>query len=223
MIPESTTHTHHLYEPSSTLELSLLAWFSCSQYYCAFALLTACFALALLLIIVCYSTMLDGKQGSGRAFRLPLLLGRGIGVLLRKLIAQVVVLPAQPLALLLHSLQLPVLLRQLILQAGNFTESTSLGKLVGFLALCLWIVLVALDSFLETESVQYHDIGAVQDEGEEQGKAAEVHVALGVEFAGLDFHPFRAGDAGTTHPQSSASALSTGSCTAQRTRLHPDS
>ena len=33
-----------------------------------------------------------------------------------------------------------------------------------------------------------------EDQGEEEREAAQVHVALGVEFAGLDFHAFGACD-----------------------------
>lgn len=34
----------------------------------------------------------------------------------------------------------------------------------------------------------YHHVGAVEDQRKEERKTAEVHVALGVELAGLDLH-----------------------------------
>ncbi len=34
----------------------------------------------------------------------------------------------------------------------------------------------------------YHHVGAVEDEGKEEGEATEVHVALGIELAGLNLH-----------------------------------
>lgn len=115
------------------------------------------------------------------------------------MVAHVVVLPAQAFTLLLHCLQLTILLGQPILQLANLTRLAGLRELLRFLTLGLWVALVALDLVFEPERVEDHDVGAVEDEGEEEGEAAEVHVALRVEFAGLDLHAFGAGDAGTTH------------------------
>lgn len=36
--------------------------------------------------------------------------------------------------------------------------------------------------------VVYHEVGAVENKRQEQREAAEVHVALRVELAGLNFH-----------------------------------
>ena len=63
-----------------------------------------------------------------------------------------------------------------------------MSKLVTLFALGLWVAFVALDGLFETEGLKDEDVGAVEDQGQEEGEAAEVHVALGVEFAGLDFH-----------------------------------
>ena len=115
---------------------------------------------------------------------LSLLLRRS--VLLRHLITKSIVLIAQPLALLLQGLNVPILLRQLLLELANLTELARLIKLV-----VLWLVAFHCPDFLlQTQSVEDHDIGAVEDEREEEREAAEVHVALGVEFARLDFHAF---------------------------------
>ena len=39
---------------------------------------------------------------------------------------------------------------------------------------------------LKTKLIKYHDVGAVEDEGQKEGEAAEVHVSLRVELACLD-------------------------------------
>lgn len=61
----------------------------------------------------------------------------------------------------------------------------------------LGVTFVFLDLLLETEGVEDQGVGAVEDEGKEQREATEVHVALRVEFAGLDFHALGAGGGGT--------------------------
>ena len=50
------------------------------------------------------------------------------------------------------------------------------------------VTLDPLDFLLETQGVENHDIGAVKDQRQEESKAAEVHVALRIEFARLNFH-----------------------------------
>ena len=120
--------------------------------------------------------------------RLSILFGCGIRVLLAVLIPQIPILAAQALTLLLERLDIPILLRQLILQLSNLSSTTCLGKFVGLLARSLGVTFIALDFLFETEGVEDHHIGAVEDEGKEEGEAAKVHVALGVEFAGLHFH-----------------------------------
>jgi hypothetical protein len=44
----------------------------------------------------------------------------------------------------------------------------------------------------------YHHISAVEDQRQEECKSTEIHVALRVELAGLDFHALRAQDSGST-------------------------
>jgi hypothetical protein len=39
-----------------------------------------------------------------------------------------------------------------------------------------------------------HNVGAVEDQGEEKCETAKVHIALRVELSGLNFHAFRAKD-----------------------------
>ena len=119
---------------------------------------------------------------------LPILLGRGIRVLLAVLITQISIFAAEALTLLLERLNISILLRQLVLQLSNLSSTTCLSKLVGVLAGSLGVTFITLDFLFQTERVQDHHIGAIEDEGEEEGEAAKVHVALGVEFAGLHFH-----------------------------------
>lgn len=45
---------------------------------------------------------------------------------------------------------------------------------------------------LKAENIEDHDVGTVEDERQEQGEAAEIHVALRVELAGLNLHTLNA-------------------------------
>ena len=116
---------------------------------------------------------------------LPVLLGCRIRILLAVLISQISIFTTEALTLLLERLNVPILLRQLVLQPANLAGTTCLRKLVRIFARSLGVTLVALDFLFEAESVKDHDISAVEDEGEEEGEAAKIHVALGVELAGL--------------------------------------
>lgn len=77
--------------------------------------------------------------------------------------------------------------------------------LVTELSLSLGVSLILLKLGLELESLEnlknvrkvhffrvvastYHHVGAVEDQRKEQGEATKVHVALGVELAGLNLH-----------------------------------
>lgn len=114
-------------------------------------------------------------------FRL-LVLG-GLGGL--KLVAELVVALVEALALLLEGLEVEVLLGQLLLERSNLVRALA-GEVL--------VAVVGADLVLEADDVLNHDIGAVEDQGQEQGEAAEVHVALGVELAGLDFGALMAED-----------------------------
>jgi len=103
------------------------------------------------------------------------------------------VLIAEPVGLLLQHVDVAIPLLQLILQAADFSNITSIGELLLRFVASKLVAVEALDLLLQTQDVEDHGVGAVEDEGEEEGEAAEVHVALGVEFAGLDFHPLAAG------------------------------
>ena len=129
---------------------------------------------------------------------LSVLLGCRIGILLAVLISQISIFTTEALTLLLERLNVPILLRQLILQPADLPGTTCLSKLIRIFARSLGVTLEALDFLFETESIEDHDIGAVEDEGEEEGEAAEIHVALGVELAGLHFHAARAFEHGGT-------------------------
>ena len=110
-----------------------------------------------------------------------------------ELVAQPVILVTQPLALTLQRLDITVPLLQLLLESTNLAHLTRVRQLVLRLVVGGLVATQTLDFLLEAQDVEDHHVGAVEDEGEEEGEAAEVHVALGVEFAGLDFHAFAAG------------------------------
>lgn len=101
----------------------------------------------------------------------------------------------QLLTLLLQGLEVLLLLGKLILEGGKLTRLASHGEFLALLGVLVG-ALVGLEAVLETHDLHDHDVGAVEDEGEEEGEAAEVHVALGVELAGLDFEAFVAHDGG---------------------------
>lgn len=101
------------------------------------------------------------------------------------LVAHAVVLLLHLLDLLLQVLHVTVLGSELVLELANLTGATDILERRALLA-CL--SLVVLELLLEAEGVENHNVGAVEDEGEEQGKSAQVHVALRVELAGLDLH-----------------------------------
>ena len=107
------------------------------------------------------------------------------------LVAHAVVLLLHLLDLLLQVLHVTVLGSELVLELANLTGATDILERRALLA-CL--SLVVLELLLEAEGVENHNVGAVEDEGEEQGKSAQVHVALRVELAGLDLHAFAAGN-----------------------------
>ena len=145
------------------------------------------------------------RQSSSNVWVLPesplsVLLGCRVRILLAVLIAQISIFATEALTLLLEGLNVPILLRQLVLQPANLSGTTCLSKLVRVFARSLGVTLVALDLLFETESVEDHDIGAVEDEGEEEGEATKIHVALGVELAGLHFHAAGAFEHGGTGP-----------------------
>jgi len=127
-----------------------------------------------------------------RASTLPVLLGDA--VLGADLVTEPVVLVAKTLALLLERLKLAVLLPQSLLELGNLTELTSIAE-TGLALLALRVAgSKTLVLLLKTQDFEDHGVGAVEDEGEEESEAAKVHVALGVELAGLDLHAFAAGN-----------------------------
>lgn len=109
--------------------------------------------------------------------------------MLAELLGQLIVLPVQRTSLLLERLDVLVSLLDLLLQVRNLAGITSGGKLLGLLGVLVG-TLVLLDSLLKAKNLEDHDVGSVQNQGQEQGEAAEVHVALGVELSGLDLQSF---------------------------------
>lgn len=117
------------------------------------------------------------------------LAGASRGLCLAVLLTEVVVLAAQALSLLPQRLDIAVLLLNLGTEAGDLAGLAGRGQLLRLLSLAVG-ALVLLKLLLETQDFQDHDVGAVQDEREEEGEAAEVHVTLAVELAGLDLEAF---------------------------------
>jgi hypothetical protein len=114
------------------------------------------------------------------------------------LVAEPVVLVGKTLALLLHGLKLAVLLPQGLLELRDLSElagitETRLALLALGIASGKTLVLL-----LKTQDFEDHGVGAVEDEREEEGEAAKVHVALGVELAGLDLHALATGNGAVT-------------------------
>ena len=103
-------------------------------------------------------------------------------------ITKLVVLASQALALLLEGLNIALLLCQLLLQGANLSNRSSLSEPSRVLAAGLLVTLEQLDTILKAEDLQDHDVGAVEDQGEEEGETAQVHVTLRVEFTGLHLH-----------------------------------
>ena len=135
------------------------------------------------------------------------------------LVAESVVLVGKTLALLLHSLKLAVLLPQSLLELRNLAELASVAKArLALLALGVTNS-KALVLLLKTEDFEDHGVGAVEDEGKEQSEAAQVHVALGVELAGLDLHALATGDGATLLSVNCQSILRRSSSIPSRTAL----
>lgn len=112
------------------------------------------------------------------------------------LVAELAVGLVELLGLLLEVLEILVLLLELLL------ESSKLAGLAGdsqFLALLgvLGGALVGLKLVLQAHDFKDHDVGAVENQGKEQCEAAEVHVALRVKLAGLDFESLGSHDSGS--------------------------
>lgn len=128
---------------------------------------------------------------------LPVLLRRAISS--SELITELVVLRAKTLALLLQGCKIIVSLLQLALEAANLAGIASITKSRSCLALLGVLTLVTLDLLLKAQNVKDHGVGAVQDEREKECEAAEVHVALRVELAGLNLHALTTGDGTIYH------------------------
>ena len=119
-----------------------------------------------------------------------ILLGRGIGA--RDLIAKTVVFIIHVLGLLLEIFNVAIALGEFFLVVADLAQLTGLAKLRSSLVILSRLTLEDLDFLLESQGVEDHGVGAVENQREEEGEAAEVHVALGVEFASLHFHAFGA-------------------------------
>lgn len=116
----------------------------------------------------------------------------GTAVLLSKL----VILAVERGGLLLEGLDVLVTELDLALEAGDLTGVTGHGELRGLLGVLVG-TLELLELLLETEDLENHDVGAVEDQGEEESETAEVHVALGVKLASLDLETLVTHDGST--------------------------
>lgn len=128
--------------------------------------------------------------------RLPGLLDLAILLGSSVLVAQLIVSLVELLALLLEVLKVLLLLLELLAQTSNLTGLAGDGELLALLGVLLG-ALVGAEAVLEAHDLNDHDVGSVEDEREEEGEATEVHVALRVELAGLDFEAFVAHDGST--------------------------
>lgn len=113
----------------------------------------------------------------------------------RDLVTKTVVLGGETLSLLLKSLNVTVLGSKLLLQTADLANAAGLVEL-GVLGSIGTLHLSVLK--LETEHLEDHGVGAVEDQREEEGEAAEVHVALRVELASLDLHAFDTANGSST-------------------------
>jgi len=117
---------------------------------------------------------------------------RSLSILLRLsnrsgelVVAEAVILLLEAIPLLPQSLNVAFLLSELLLEIADLVEFTGLSELGRLFATRRLVTREALDLIFETEGVQDHDVGSVEDEGEEKGEAAEVHITLSVELASL--------------------------------------
>lgn len=98
--------------------------------------------------------------------------------------------------MLLEGLDVLVAELDLALETGDLTRIAGHGELLGLLGVLVG-TLKLLELLLETEDLEDHNVGAVKDQGEEEGEAAKVHVALRVELASLDFETLVTHDGST--------------------------
>lgn len=127
-----------------------------------------------------------------------LLLTGAFALAARNLVTQVVVFPSKALSLFLQSVDITLLGLKLLLQTSNLTHVTSLCKTSGILAARLLVAFEKLDTVFKAEGLKDHGVGAVEDKRQEESESTEVHVALRVELAGLDFRAVGT-EGGTSH------------------------
>jgi hypothetical protein len=131
---------------------------------------------------------IQGKQVGA----LPVLLQDAVVV--GDLVTESVVLVGETLALLLEVLDVAVALPDGLLELGDLTEVAS-GTETRLALLALGVTASkTLVLLLKAQDFEDHGVGAVEDQGEEEGEAAKVHVALRVELAGLDLHALATSD-----------------------------
>lgn len=105
----------------------------------------------------------------------------------------------QLLALLLERLEVLLLGGELLLEGSHLIRGLD-GQVL--------VAVVGANALLKADDVLDHHIGAVEDQREEEGEAAEVHVALGIKLAGLYFGALVAEDDSSTAASSLLHRLS---------------
>lgn len=116
------------------------------------------------------------------------LLGAITGIHLVVLDRKLVVLSLKSLSLLLQGLLVLLFLCEFLLKVSNLVGSVSWAQLLTLSTTGTWLALVLHELLFQAESIEDHDVHSVENEGEEESEAGEVHVSLGVELSGLDFH-----------------------------------
>lgn len=122
------------------------------------------------------------------------------------LLGQLVVLLLEALRLLLEGGDIAVLLIELAAEGADLASLAGLGQLGALLGVAVG-ALILLELLLKAKDIEDHHVRAVEDEREEQGEAAEVHVALRVELARLDFEALMAHDGAVLSLTRSASLV----------------
>lgn len=112
------------------------------------------------------------------------------------LVAELVVTLVELLALLLEGFQVQLLLLEFLAESGRFFR-VHRGNSLAALAI-LASTLVGAETVLQAHCLDNHDVGAVENQRKEKRESAQVHVALGVKLASLDFGTFVAKDGAAT-------------------------
>jgi len=121
----------------------------------------------------------------------------------------------QALGLLSQRLEILLLALQLLAQLANLAGIASHGEFLTVLGTAARRALEAAHLVLEPHDVTDHDVRLVKDQREKEREAGEIHVALAVKLARLDFEAFMAEHGGAEEDE-----LVTGGCMRRGNRCH---